>query len=200
MKITWVLLALILSGCGIRTASNQNGAYIMAWDSNMSAAVAPPVGRPMCMQFALTSEDKKNETDVKLTDAIGSVIYKLPTADANAKDLITVSNDLLKTTKALNVSTEKTAFLIAGGFYLCQLQMNGMDQKDVKELASEWLRLSSNLATTREVKTEADGKKPARTETTTTTTSGVAQEPVPIVLPLPAVPSVSAATGTNGTN
>lgn len=197
----WSLIICGLAGCGVQTHSENNGAYIMAWDSNLSAAVAPPANQKMCMQLALTSVDKKSNTNVSITDAIGNVIYKLPSGNTgNAEDIIKYSNDLLKTSKSLNVSTEKTAFLLAGGFYICQFQMNGMDSKDVKALASEWLRLSSSLATTKEEKFDAEGNK--TTTTTTSTTGNPAVESagsvpgVPSVPSIPSIPSVSAAVGT----
>lgn len=145
MKYLLIILAMFVSGCGIQMAENKNGAMLMTWKNDLSAAVVPPVNRKMCIQMALTSVDKKSETEAKVTDAMLSLFGKLP-QDKEPNDLATISTNLMKTTRALNVSTEKTAFLIAGGFYLCQLQMNGMDDKDVKELASKWLELSSKLA------------------------------------------------------
>ncbi|ELI6420909.1 hypothetical protein ACET6Z_00915 [Aeromonas veronii] len=204
--LVYVLTAIFLSGCSTHSIQEKNGTKLVVWDSNLSAGVSPAPGQKMCMQLAITSEDKQTKNDISVNDTIVKAIANLPSNPSNS-DLVKVKNEIIQATRALNVSTEKTSFLIAGGFYLCQLQMNGMKDEIVANLADKWLLYASSLdaqTTTKQETVKKSGGTPVTTTTTTTLLSGptkgvtvgdggvVPQEPVipqsPVLPVSPVVP------------
>ncbi|HDZ8829498.1 TPA: hypothetical protein RUX02_001783 [Aeromonas dhakensis] len=175
--LSCMLFTLILFGCSTYSIQEKNGTSLVVWDSNLSAGVSPAAGRKMCMQLAITSEDKQTKNDVAVNDTIVTAITSLPKNPTDS-ELVRVKNEIIKASKALNVSTEKTSFLIAGGFYLCQLQMNGMKDEIVASLADKWLLYASSLdaqTTTKQETVEKSGGAPVTTTTTTTLLSGPAK-------------------------
>ncbi|WP_421261351.1 hypothetical protein [Aeromonas jandaei] len=143
--LVYVLTAMFLSGCSTHSIQEKNGTELVVWDSNLSAGVTPAAGQKMCMQLAITSENKQTKNDVVVNDSIANLI-KAGVPRDKAEEMLKIQNESMKLSKAINVSTERTSFLIAGGFYLCQLQMNGMKEELVADLASKWLLYSSNLS------------------------------------------------------
>lgn len=175
--LVYVLTAIFLSGCSTHSIQEQDGTKLVVWDSNLSAGVSPASGQKMCMQLAITSEDKQTKNDVAVNDTLVKAIANLPSNPSDS-ELVRVRNEIIKATRALNVSTEKTSFLIAGGFYLCQLQMNGMKDEIVANLADKWLLYASSLdaqTTTKQETVKKAGGTPVTTTTTTTLLSGPAK-------------------------
>ncbi|MDR6993476.1 hypothetical protein J2Y65_000100 [Aeromonas salmonicida] len=151
-----ILLTLFSFGCSTYSIQEKNGSSLIVWDSDLSAGVSPSAGRKMCMQLAITSENKQTKNDVVINDSIANLIRAgLPRE--KAEEMVKIQNETIKLSQALNVSTEKTSFLIAGGFYLCQLQMNGMDDQIVANLAEKWLLYASNLEAKTTVTQRTDG-------------------------------------------
>jgi hypothetical protein len=100
--------------------------------------------------------------------------------------MVKIQNETIKLSQALNVSTEKTSFLIAGGFYLCQLQMNGMPNDVVAGLAEKWLSYASNLESKTTITQKAEENKSGNGEqivTTKTVTEIKAPQPIPLAIP-----------------
>lgn len=142
-KFISILFFFVLSGCSSHSIQEKDGALLVSWDSNLSTGVMPPPGRKMCMQLAITDKNKQVDSDISVND---TVLKLMGITGAQSSDLIKVSNSVINKSQALNVSTERTVFLSVGGFYLCQLQLNGLPDEMVANLAEKWLLYSSGLS------------------------------------------------------
>jgi hypothetical protein len=180
-----MLGTLFLFGCSTYSIQEKNGSSLIVWDSDLSAGVSPAAGRKMCMQLAITSENKQTKNDVVINDSIANLIRAGLPKD-KAEEMVKIQNETIKLSQALNVSTEKTSFLIAGGFYLCQLQMNGMPNDVVAGLAEKWLSYASNLESKTTITQKAEENKSGNGEqivTTKTVTEIKAPQPIPLAIP-----------------
>jgi len=130
-KVVALLLCfslLQLSACATTKRSSvafnqDSGGGLSVWNPDMSAAVAYSSGQ-ICMQRALAIKAVDSSTSVKLSDAI----LKLSIAaekSANPQELLSLSNTIKQTVSLLTTTTERTAFLDMGMFYLCQISANG---------------------------------------------------------------------------
>lgn len=179
-----ILITIVVSGCSTHSIQNNNGAKLVVWDSNLSAGVSPAPGQKMCMQLAITSENKQTKNDVVVNDSVANLI-KAGLPREKAEEMVRIQYESIKLSQAINVSTEKTSFLIAGGFYLCQLQMNGMPNEIVAGLAEKWLSYASNLESKTTVTQKAEESNKGTGEqivTTKTVTEIKAPQPVPVTI------------------
>ncbi|WFO49737.1 hypothetical protein [Aeromonas veronii] len=179
-----ILITIFVSGCSTHSIQNNNGAKLVVWDSNLSAGVSPAPGQKMCMQLAITSENKQTKNDVVVNDSVANLI-KAGLPREKAEEMVRIQYESIKLSQAINVSTEKTSFLIAGGFYLCQLQMNGMPNEIVAGLAEKWLSYASNLESKTTVTQKAEESNKGTGEqivTTKTVTEIKAPQPVPVTI------------------
>lgn len=129
-----ISLTLTLSGCAtwFKTTSiafkEQTGGSLAAWDSSLSAAVAYPDGA-LCMQRATTAKNIEASAAAKISDAVLQLTEagKSLAADKNisGSDLAQISAAVKSTTNSLSTTTERTAFLDFGLFYICQISANG---------------------------------------------------------------------------
>lgn len=148
-KLFFLILTIALTGCATYSQFSPTGAGVMAWKNDLSAALVVPgssnnaVPRA-CMQMALTMNDVNSKTTASISDAILKVFEKIP-RNATLEELAKISSELTKTAKALNVSTERTAFLMVGSFYICQFQANGMAEANVKEVATALISAAANI-------------------------------------------------------
>lgn len=123
------MIILSLSACAFTKRSstefeNHSGASLVIWDADMSAAVAYNTGQ-ICMQRALAVKTIDANTEAKISEAILNIATSLPKTNLTGNDLIAVSNSLKETAQLLTTSTERTAFLDLGMFYICQISANG---------------------------------------------------------------------------
>jgi hypothetical protein len=143
-----VLISLSLSGCATHSEFNSTGAGVMAWKNDLSAALIVPGNNSnlprACMQMALTMNDINSKTSANISDSLLKVFSTIP-KDATPSELAKFSNELTKTAKALNISTERTTFLLVGSFYLCQYQANGMTEANVKEIADTLIKTAGSI-------------------------------------------------------
>jgi hypothetical protein len=101
---------------------------VFVWDNDVSAAVAYPPGKskfrpPICMQRAMTA----GATSVNASGSVSDAIVKLanPAVITDGKQLASATVAASNAVMALSVSTERTAYLDTGLFYLCQMHANG---------------------------------------------------------------------------
>ena len=145
-----LLIVLLLTGCAGQNWSNHEkgsttGAGVINWNTNESAALIIPAGQrthpAACMQMALTANDTTKSIQASVSAALLSVVNKIP-ASATPSDLAKVVISLESVAKALNTSTERTTYLQIGGFYLCQLQANGLTEESVNLLMQALINAS----------------------------------------------------------
>lgn len=145
-----LLSSLIVSCVSTHSKLNKSGAGIITWETDRSAAVIIPAsenrGIQGCMQMALSMTDIHSQFEAGLSDSILKVIDQIPDpTNPSAEDLAKIKNEIEKTSKALNVSSERTSFLMVGSFYLCQLQANGMPHTEVKKLTATLINAAAGL-------------------------------------------------------
>ena len=143
------VLATLLSGCATHSRFNDTGAGIMAWRNDLSAALVVPAANSSsspkaCMQMALAMNDVNSKVTANLSDSVLKVFEKIP-SNSTPEDVAKVNSELIKTAKALNVSTERTAFLLVGSFYLCQYQANGMSDANLASLATTLIKSAASI-------------------------------------------------------
>lgn len=126
------LLVLNVSGCATTKRSSiafrkDSGGSLSVWDANMSAAVAYHNGK-MCMQRAMAIKNLDAGAELQVSQAMLrlSESYKAAAAGggAAAGDLATLSATLKQTATLLTTTTERTAYLDMGLFYICQIAAN----------------------------------------------------------------------------
>lgn len=89
---------------------------------------------PICMQRALTAGATSVETSLNLSEA-ALALAKLPSVKQGDGSLLAATADVGRSVMALNVSTERTAYLDTGLFYLCQLAANDALTQEQFQLA-----------------------------------------------------------------
>ncbi|MDE2420068.1 MAG: hypothetical protein KGO49_02655 [Gammaproteobacteria bacterium] len=138
-----------LSGCAGQYWANgesgsKTGAGVIHWDTNQSAALVIPNGSSpkACTQIALTTDNDTKKTQANVSNSILSVISKIPPTSTPG-DLVAITSELTKVSQALNTSTERTTYLQFGGFYICQLQANGLENDKVGTLMTALIAAST---------------------------------------------------------
>lgn len=135
---------------------------VFAWDNNVSAAVAYPpsvvdklpngtkrevTAAPICMQRAMTAGATSTALNGKVSEKLLTLVGN-PAAQGSeplAEAALNVSRSVL----ALSASTERTAFLDTGMFYLCQLAANGAITKDqLKDAVTELISSAAGMTPT----------------------------------------------------
>lgn len=138
MKLSIIFLILILlNGCSFidpatfkrsSIAFNNKGGGLSVWNSDLTAAVENRRG-DVCMQKALTAKAISNKAEVKISDAVLKIAQGIPST-ASAQELINFQNSMSQTLAILTTTTERTAFLESGLFYICQLSINNALTKE----------------------------------------------------------------------
>ncbi len=110
----------------VKGDTTQTLGSVFIWSNDVSAAIAYPPGAgrpPICMQRAMTA----GATSVGATASLSDTALKLanPATAASGSELAAASLAVSNAVMALSVSTERTAYLDTGMFYLCQLHANG---------------------------------------------------------------------------
>ena len=137
--------------CSTHSKMSDTGSGIFTWKTDRSAAVTYPAGKDgkikhsrACMQMALSMTDSSSKIEAAISDSILKIIEKIPD-EPSASDLIKITSEIQKTSKALNKATERTTFLMIGSFYLCQLHANGLSENFIKELGKELIKAAADL-------------------------------------------------------
>lgn len=115
---------------------------IFVWDADVSAAMIDKNGRT-CIQRALTTKDVK--ASVALSDQILKWARALETTeDEKAQEALSAA--IATTSTLLTTTTERTAFLDTGLFYICQLGANNtLKQDEVIELSKQLIQSAAGL-------------------------------------------------------
>lgn len=129
----------------VSMAENTTGqtlGTLFVWDSDVSAAIFYPKGST-CIQRALTTKDIK--ASGALTDAIFKLTNELTTTD-DPKEREILSAAIAQTSTLLTTTTERTAFLDTGLFYLCQLGANQtLSDSEVITLSQQLIKSAAEL-------------------------------------------------------
>ncbi|MBN6526339.1 hypothetical protein JZM37_19135 [Acinetobacter pittii] len=132
MKLSIIFSILILlNGCSFidpatfkrsSIAFNNKGGGLSVWNSDLTAAVENRTGQ-VCMQKALTAKALSKESEVNISDAIVKFAAAIPST-TSPQELIHYQDKLSEALALLTTTTERTAFLESGLFYICQLSIN----------------------------------------------------------------------------
>ncbi|AXY57936.1 hypothetical protein CDG60_16030 [Acinetobacter chinensis] len=115
---------------------------LFVWNSDVSAAVIDKKGHT-CVQRALTTKDVK--ASVALSDQILKWTKALETT-RNEKEREALSAAIATTSTLLTTTTERTAFLDTGLFYICQLGANNtLKQDEVIALSKQLIQSAADL-------------------------------------------------------
>lgn len=81
----------------------------------------------MCMQRAMAVNNIDASATAKVSEAIMALseAYTAAAKAGNAGDLASISGTLKVTAMSLSTTTERTAYIDMGMFYLCQIAANG---------------------------------------------------------------------------
>lgn len=99
---------------------------IFVWSNDVNAAVIYNTGE-ICAQRAMTVRETDIAANGRLSAAVEQLAAATATAaaeDASGQSVISLSTTITETAKLLTTTTERTAFLDIGLFYLCQLSGN----------------------------------------------------------------------------
>ncbi|MEN9111012.1 MULTISPECIES: hypothetical protein [Xanthomonas] len=154
-----VTVAVGTSGCtpanfkrsfvSVKGDTTQTLGSVFIWSNDVSAAVAYPRGTdrpPICMQRAMTA----GATSVGATASLSDTALKLanPATVASGSELAAASLAISNAVMALSVSTERTAYLDTGMFYLCQLHANGaLSQSQFDAVLKDLISKSATMPT-----------------------------------------------------
>lgn len=155
---TVTLIVAITTGCTSyfkRSASivaNKNGDHIgtiFVWEPDSNAALLNKRGK-LCMQNALAINTTDTSISAKLSDAILELTEsskKIPENDKESKENIAnITTTIKQTATMLTTSTERTAFLNTGLFYICQLAANSeISDNDMIALTQTLITSSAGL-------------------------------------------------------
>ncbi len=136
MKAAWVLgvgALFLVSGCKSmqeRSVDRKGvglSATVITWDSARSAAVAMP-GDRVCLQNAVLGRDTEVDVMAKVTEAAISwtkvLQPSMPSKGSGSGEFVTATTNINRSVTRLDTSTERTAFLSLGLFYVCQIAAN----------------------------------------------------------------------------
>lgn len=112
----------------IKDAKQETVGTLFVWEADASAAVLFKDGGA-CMQTALAIKTANMKAEAKLSDAILNLSETANKVADNSKDvsssaLADVSASIKEAASMLTTTTERTAFLNVGMFYICQVAAN----------------------------------------------------------------------------
>ncbi|WP_188151463.1 hypothetical protein [Teredinibacter waterburyi] len=137
-----LIITTMLSGCtqlggtyfkrsyiSIADSNKETVGTILVWEADTSAAILFKDGEA-CMQTALAIKTANMKAEAKLSDAIlnlsktAQAVAADPAATASSQALLDVSGSIQEAASMLTTTTERTAFLNMGMFYICQIAAN----------------------------------------------------------------------------
>lgn len=152
MKRIFLIIVIVFAGCSFidpaaykrSSIAFKKGGGLSVWDSDLTAAVENRRGY-VCMQKALTAKAISNKAEVKISDAVLKIAQGIPST-ASAQELINFQNSMSQTLAMLTTTTERTAFLESGLFYICQLSINNaLTNEQVFYLTKKLIEDSANI-------------------------------------------------------
>lgn len=166
--------------------NNKTVGTLLVWDADISAAIlyeGNDGNSKACMQTALAIKTSDVTGKAAISDSILTLSKTASDVMAqaakgqqvnNADTLADISGSIKQAAKLLTTTTEKTAFLNMGMFYICQLSANGdLSTNDTLELVSILIKSAA----------EIDGITPPYSEKSNKVVSPVPPAKIP---PLPA--------------
>lgn len=118
---------------------------IFVWNTDVSTAVMNEEGYT-CIQRALTTKDIT--ASGALSDSILNLSKTLAKTTQTAKERELLSIAIAQTSTLLTTTTERTAFLDTGLFYICQLAANkALTKSEVVALSQEMIKSAAGLKT-----------------------------------------------------
>lgn len=169
MKVVKVMTLLVaiagLSGCAALTGAWGSRSYLsvaegkggetvgtlFVWAPDVSAAVLYKSGET-CMQRAMAIKTSEAKAQANLSGAIlglsQGVVKAAEKSDvSNDSSVNAISAAIAQTATLLSTSTERTAFLDTGLFYLCQLAANkSISQGDFQAIANQLVTSAAGLS------------------------------------------------------
>ena len=160
-----LILSFMLSGCAqlggtyfkksyvsIKNAdTKETEGTLFIWEADTSAAVLFK-GGGACMQTALAVKTANIEAQTKLSDAIlnlSSAALQATSATDQTTDkesLLEVTGSIKEAAQSLTTTTERTAFLNVGLFYICQIAANdSLPKSEVKEVVKTLIESTSGM-------------------------------------------------------
>ena len=136
-----LIIATFLSGCSqlggtyfkrsyisIADGDNDTVGTILVWEADTSAAILFRDGEA-CMQTALAIKTANMKAETKLSDAILNLsktaqAVAIDPAASSSQALLDISSSIQEAASMLTTTTERTAFLNMGMFYVCQIAAN----------------------------------------------------------------------------
>lgn len=160
-----LVMSLLLSGCAqlggtyfkksyvsIKNAdTKETEGTLFIWEADTSAAVLFKDGGA-CMQTALAIKTANIEAQTKLSDAILNLSKTALQATATSgqttdkEALLEVTGSIQEAAQSLTTTTERTAFLNVGLFYICQIAANkSLPESEVKEVVTTLIKSTSGM-------------------------------------------------------
>lgn len=152
-----ITLAALLSGCAQLGGTKFKHSYssikdkdnketvgtLFVWEADTSAAVLLKDGKA-CMQTALAVKTTEIDAKAKISEALLSLSQTAAAvaaspASAPSQPLADVTASIKEAAKLLTTTTERTAFLNVGMFYMCQLAANNSITQEQTKLVLEAL-------------------------------------------------------------
>ncbi|MCG8519039.1 MAG: hypothetical protein MI794_13705 [Pseudomonadales bacterium] len=120
---------------------------ILVWEADTSAAVLLDDGKA-CMQTALAVKTADVEAQAKISESLLELSKTAALAQENPENvnqpLADVTTSIKEAAQALTTTTERTAFLNIGMFYLCQIAANGSVNENNTSLIAQTLIKSAS--------------------------------------------------------
>lgn len=121
--------------------SKENLGTLFVWDSTVSAAILLP-NKTACMQTALAlkttnvkAEAALSNALIELTKSAKTVVDSGDSGTEKSDAMNKASASVTQAAKLLTTTTERTAFLNMGMFYICQIAANGsINQSETNQI------------------------------------------------------------------
>ena len=133
----------------IKDANDETVGTMLVWEADTSAAILFESGRA-CMQTALAVKTTEMEAKAKISDALLNLSQTAATVassqQAANEPLADVTGSIKEAARLLTTTTERTAFLNIGKFYLCQIAANNsLTQDQAEQLASSLIKSAASM-------------------------------------------------------
>lgn len=163
IKLTFLLAFFVtMSGCAqlggtyfkksyisIKDSSDKTVGTMLVWEADTSAAILFESGRA-CMQTALAVKTTEMEAKAKISEALLNLSQTAASVassqQAANEPLADVTGSIKEAARLLTTTTERTAFLNIGMFYLCQIAANdSLTQEQAEQLAGSLIESAASM-------------------------------------------------------
>lgn len=123
-----------------RTAPLRTIGTLFVWSNDVNAGMVYESGH-VCMQRAMTMEAMTGGGSASVPSSLVSLSEAARTAlaEGDSESAIAISGAISQAATALSTTTERTAFLDIGMFYLCQLEANRAITPDQSAMLTQQL-------------------------------------------------------------